>query len=321
MSEATTIHERNDSRREKRWVAAISVLAAVGLTGAKLIVGLMTNSLGILSEAAHSGLDLVAALVTLFAVRYSDKPPDDDHLYGHGKVENLSALFETLLLLATCAWIIYEGIERLIVKHADVDASVWAFAVVVGSIGVDYWRSRALMRAAKKYNSQALEADALHFSTDIWSSLVVLVGLMGVRAGAYFPAHASWLSKADCVAALGVALIVVVVCLRLGRRTLHGLLDTAPVGLSRRIKHAAEAVPGVTDCHRIRVRTSGPYVFVDVHVLVEGTETLEIVHDLTEVVERAIETVVPGADVTVHPEPRPATTPEREKGDSRGWVD
>jgi cation diffusion facilitator family transporter len=299
------------AERDKRWAALSSVLAAIALTTFKVVVGLMTNSLGILSEAAHSGLDLVAAIVTLFAVRVSDKPADPEHPYGHGKVENLSALFETLLLLATCAWIIYEGVERLLVKHAAVDASFWAFAVILLSIVVDYSRSRVLFRAAKKYNSQALEADALHFSTDIWSSVVVFLGLVGVWLGGVFPEHAHLLDKADSIAALGVAAIVVFVCLRLGKRTLHGLLDTAPAGLREKIKESVEALPGVTDCHQIRVRTSGPYLFVDVHVLLDGRQTLTAAHALTEVIERTIEKLAPNADVTVHPEPQPPPESER----------
>ena len=158
--------------REKRIVAATSVAAAVFLTGAKLIVGLMTGSLGILAEAAHSALDLVAAVITFFAVRISDRPADDSHPYGHGKVENLSALVETALLLLTCAWIVYEAVRRLFFADIAINPSLWAFLVIGLSIVIDFSRSRALSRVAKKYGSQALEADALHFSTDIWSSVL-----------------------------------------------------------------------------------------------------------------------------------------------------
>ena len=153
--------------REKRIVAATSVVAAIFLTGAKLVVGLLTGSLGILAEAAHSALDLAAAIITYFAVRVSDRPADESHLYGHGKVENLSALFETLLLLVTCVWIVYEALHRLFWVTIEVNPSLWAFLIMGVSIGIDFTRSRALSRVAKKYKSQALEADALHFSTDI----------------------------------------------------------------------------------------------------------------------------------------------------------
>ncbi len=293
------------AQREKRWAAGSSVLGAVTLTLLKVVVGVTTGSLGILAEAAHSALDLVAALVTLFAVRASDKPADEEHLYGHGKIENISALFETLLLLLTCGWIGYEAMHRLIGEQVHVDASIWAFGVMGISILVDISRSRVLYRAARKYNSQALEADALHFSTDIWSSSVVILGLLGVRLGDMYPQHGTWLSRADSVAALGVAFIVIYVSLRLGKRTLQALLDTAPAGLPERIRDAVDGVPGASGCHNVRVRPSGPGLFVDIHVYVDGNRTLASAHDLTEAIEKRIAEVVPGADVTVHPEPGP----------------
>ena len=155
------------------------------LTVLKLVVGLMTHSLGILAEAAHSGLDLLAAGVTLWAVYMSSRPADRKQTYGYGKFENLSALFETLLLLVTCLWIVYEASRRLFFHEPiEVDPSKWAFLVIMLSIVVDFSRSRALLRVSKKYQSQALEADALHFSTDIWSSCVVLFGLLRRAGGA-----------------------------------------------------------------------------------------------------------------------------------------
>ena len=291
--------------QEKNHAALTSVIAAIGLTSLKIIVGVLTQSLGILAEAAHSALDLVAALVTLLAVRVSGKPADREHNYGHGKIENLSALFETLLLLATCAWIIYEAIQRLFYKPVEVEPSIWAFLVMGISIVIDYSRSRVLYRAARKHNSQALEADALHFSTDIWSSSVVIVGLFFVLIAEKVPSL-SFLHKADAVAALGVALIVIYVRLELGYRTLQSLLDTAPKGLADKIKQAVETVPGVQDCHNIRVRHSGPLLFVDVHITTDGNKTLQDAHDLTEQVEEVVRQLASGADVTVHPEPADA---------------
>src|SRR5215467_7163482 len=174
---SSTVFGSEAMRREKRAVAGNSVLAAIAITVLKIIVGITTGSLGILSEAAHSGLDLVAALVTFFSVRVSDKPADADHQYGHGKVENFSAFLETGLLLLTCVWIVYEAIKRLMVHNVEIEPSLAAFLVMFFSIAVDTWRSRALRRIASKYDSQALQADALHFSTDIWSSSVVIIGL------------------------------------------------------------------------------------------------------------------------------------------------
>lgn len=294
--------------RETRKVAAVSVAGAVALTLLKILVGVSTGSLGILAEAAHSGLDLVAALMTLLAVRISARPADVEHPYGHGKVENLSALFETLLLLATCVWIIEGAAGRLRSGAVEIEVTVWAFLVMGISIVVDVWRSRALYRAAHKYHSQALEADALHFHTDIWSSSVVILGLVCVKLSDWFTGLA-WLVHADAIAAIMVALIVVKVSVQLGMRTVHALLDTAPAGMAKQIIDAAESLPGVENCHNVRMRYSGPRLFVDVHVLVDGSQTLQQAHELTDEVERAIQKVAPDADVTVHPEP--AQSPEK----------
>ena len=287
---------------EKRSVALSSVLAAVGLTAFKIIVGLSTGSLGILAEAAHSGLDLMAAVMTFLAVRISGKPADSNHLYGHGKAENLSGLFETLLLLVTCFWIIYEATHRLLYHATDVEVNYWSFTVMITSIVVDISRSRILYRAAKKYNSQALEADALHFSTDIWSSGVVILGLVCVKISERVPSLA-FLHTADSVAAMMVGLIVVYVSVKLGIRTIQALLDVAPSGIEKKIVSAVEVLPGVTGCHNVRVRYSGPQLFVDIHILVDGNQTLKEAHNLTEEIERTIQKLVPNADVTVHPEP------------------
>jgi len=295
-------YSASEGDREKSSAALSSVIAAVGLTGFKIVVGIATGSLGILAEAAHSGLDLVAALVTFFAVKISGKPADESHLYGHGKVENLSALFETFLLFVTCIWIIYEAVQRLFFKEVQVEASIWGFIVMATSIVIDYTRSRILYRAARKYRSQALEADALHFSTDIWSSSVVIFGLICVLIGNNYP-NLAFLNKADAIAALGVAVIVIYVSIQLGYRTTTALLDTAPKGKKEEIKLAVESIPGVIDCHQIRIRPAGPDNFVDIHILVDGKQNLEEIHAMTEVIERKIRDILPGADVSTHPEP------------------
>jgi cation diffusion facilitator family transporter len=280
--------------REKKTIALSSVVAGLALTVMKLAVGLSTNSLGILSEAAHSGLDLLAALITLFAVTVSDKPADQDHQYGHGKMENVSALFETILLLVTCGWIILEAVERLMKHTSHVEATVWSFLVIVVSIAVDFSRSRALSRVAKKYGSQALEADALHFSSDIWSSLTVLAGLLFVRFG---------FTSVDSVAAIGVALLVLFVSYRLGRRTIDALMDRVPSDLAERIERAARGVEGVEDVRSMRVRMSGSKVFVDAAVGIRRTVPFERAHRVMDDIEKAIHAVQPRADVTVHAEP------------------
>src|SRR4051812_5914269 len=225
MSVSPAIFGPDPMRAEKRAVAGNSVLAALAITTLKIVVGATTGSLGILSEAAHSGLDLVAAVITFFSIRVSDKPADADHQYGHGKVENFSAFIETGLLLLTCIWIIYEATKRLFFHHMEIEPSVAAFVVMFISMGVDFWRSRALGRIAVKYDSQALEADALHFSTDIWSSGVVVLGLLLVLLGRRY--QVGWLRDADPLAALMVAGLVVSVSWRLARRTIDALLDAA----------------------------------------------------------------------------------------------
>ena len=267
------------------------------------MVGVATGSLGILAEAAHSALDLVAAAVTLFAVRVSGKPADREHTYGHGKVENLSALFETLLLLVTCVWIIYEAVQRLWFKTVAVDASAWAFAIMAVSIAVDVTRSRILARVAKKYGSQALEADALHFSTDVYSSAVVILGLVGV----FFSKRPGleWLVKADAVAALGVAAIVVWISIQLGRKTVAVLLDEIPPELRDGLVRAVR-VPGVVQVGRLRVRTSGPETFADVTLTVEPDIALARAHEIATAAEAAARHLLPGADVVVHVEPADA---------------
>lgn len=298
--------------KEKNQAAASSVLAAIGLTSLKIVVGVLTGSLGILAEAAHSALDLVAALMTWFAVRISGKPPDNDHLYGHGKVENLSALVETLLLVITCVWVLFSAATRLIHAKTDIEVTVWSFAVMAFSMIVDFSRSRMLYKAAKKHNSQALEADALHFSTDIWSSGVVIVGLAGVKLSETHPALAL-LKNADALSAIGVAVIVFFICGRLGMRTVQALLDAVPKGLNDQIRKTAESVPGILDCHKVRARYSGAQLFVDAHVLVDGQQSLVDAHALTDEVEAAIQLVAPGADVTVHAEPATVGAAEQQR--------
>ena len=283
-----------ESLREKQRAALSSLLVAIALTTMKAVVGILTNSLGILSEALHSGLDLVAALTTVYAVRASSKPPDEEHLYGHGKYESLSALVETLLLLATCAWITYEAVQRLFFREAHVEATLAAYAVMTVSIILDVSRSRVLYRTAKKYQSQALEADALHFSTDILSSSVVILGLLFVTFGYRI---------ADPLAALGVVVVVVILSLRLGRRTIFVLLDRAPEGLAGTIGAEVVKIPGVKSSSRVRVRPSGAQTFVDLEVLVDRMASFEAVGEIAVAVEHAIRKLVPNSDIVVRTQP------------------
>jgi len=289
-------------RAEKRSAAGNSVLAAIVITSLKLVVGLTTSSLGILSEAAHSGLDLVASILTFFSVRVSDKPADADHQYGHGKIENFSAFVETALLLLTCVWIIYEAVLRLFFRHVQIEPTIAAFAVMVFSMAVDWWRSRALGRIATKYDSQALEADALHFSTDIWSAGVVVLGLLLVLVGRTY--RISWLADSDPIAALFVAGVVVSVSWRLARRTIDALLDAAPPGVRSNIQDAVSRVEGVLDVDRVRIRRAGNRYFADLAVGVARTVTFQRSEQLATAVTESVQRILPNADVTVQPLPR-----------------
>src|SRR5712672_774073 len=302
MPEIQAAFTPESMRKEKRAVAGNSVLAAFAITALKVAVGFTTGSLGILSEAAHSGLDLIAALMTFFSVRVSDRPADADHQYGHGKVENFSAFIETGLLLLTCVWIVYESIRRLFFHTVEIEPSVAAFLVMLLSIGIDAWRSRALGRIATKYDSQALEADALHFSTDIWSSGVVIVGLALVLMGRRY--QVAWLRQADPIAALFVAGVVVSVSWRLARRTIDSLLDAAPAGVRSQITEVVSRVDGVLEVDRVRIRRAGNRYFADLAVGLARTVTFQRSGQLAGAVTAAVQRVLPDADVTVQPLPR-----------------
>ena len=302
MWEAPALFSPESMRAEKRAVAGNSVLAAIAITTLKIVVGVTTGSLGILSEAAHSGLDLIASLLTFFSVGVSDKPADADHQYGHGKVENFSAFVETGLLLLTCAWIIYEAVLRIFFRHIEIEPSIAAFAVMLFSMIVDWWRSRALGRIANKYDSQALEADALHFSTDIWSAGVVVIGLLLVLAGRSY--HVSWLADADPIAALFVAGVVISVSWRLARRTIDALLDAAPPGIRSQIHDAVSRVDGVLEVDRVRIRRAGNRYFADLAVGFARNVTFQRSGQLVSAVTESVRRILPDADVTVQPLPR-----------------
>lgn len=302
MLEDRILLNSGSMRREKRAVAGNSVLAALVITALKIAVGITTSSLGILSEAAHSGLDLVAALVTFFSVRVSDKPADADHQYGHEKFENFSAFIETGLLLLTCIWIVYEAGKRLFFHDVEIEPSIAAFVVMFLSIVVDAWRSRALGSIAAKYDSQALEADALHFSTDIWSSSVVILGLALVWIGRSY--HIEWLRRADPIAALFVAGVVISVSWRLARRTVDALLDAAPAGVRSQILERIRTVDGVLEVERVRFRKAGNRFFADVSVGLERNFTFQRSEQVSDAVTSRVREVLPNADVMVHSVPR-----------------
>ncbi|WP_448207865.1 cation diffusion facilitator family transporter [Azospirillum sp. sgz302134] len=279
---------------EKEAVALGSILASAGMTVGKFAVGVATGSLGLLSEAAHSLLDFGATVLTYLAVRISDQPADAEHPYGHGKIESVSALAETGLLFLTSAWIVYEAVHRLMANDVEVQATWWSVAVVLVSIAIDAYRARELMRVARETNSQALEADALHFSSDILSSSVVLVGLGLVWLG--YP-------KGDALAAIGVSIFVCLAGYRLGRRTIDTLIDTAPAGAAERVEGVVGAVPGIAAVQRVRVRPAGSVLFVDLDVAVGRALPLNRVAEIKAAVTETLRAEMPEAEVTVAAHP------------------
>jgi cation diffusion facilitator family transporter len=286
---------------EKKRAAWLSIGSALLLLALKSFLVARTGSLGVLSEALHSGLDLVAAVITFLSVRVADQPADERHPYGHGKFENFSAFLETGLLVLTAFYIIYEAFVRLFFRSVHIEPSLTAILILFVALGIDINRARTLRATAKKYQSEALEADALHFSTDVWSTLVVIAGIALVWIGSVW--HLPWLAYADAIAGLAVAGVIIWVGAQLGRRTLDALLDAAPAGLQSQIIDAVGNLPGILDVERVRVRRAGNRHFVDATVSVPRTSTLEQVHALTDAIEQRIAEIVP-ADVIVHTEPR-----------------
>lgn len=286
---------------EKKRAALLSVASALALLSLKSFLVARTGSLGVLSEALHSGLDLIAAVITFFSVRVADQPADEKHPYGHGKFENFSAFVETGLLILTALYIIYEAVERLFFRSVNIQPSVTAIVILIAALGIDLTRARALSRVARKFSSEALEADALHFSTDVWSTTVVISGIVLVWAGEKW----NWpaLIYADSVAALAVSAVILWLGWRLGRRTLDALLDVAPEGLQEEITRAVSRMDGVLEVERVRVRRAGNRHFVDATVSVPRSASLEQVHALSDAIERRVGEIVP-SDVMVHAEPR-----------------
>ncbi len=294
--------EHHERAYAKRTAALTSFLAASGITLLKLITGLLTGSLGMLSEAAHSGIDLVASLLTFTSVRVSDRPADAEHAFGHGKVENLSAAVETVLMIVSCIWIAIEAILRILhPARLTLRFSIWPFVVLLLSIVVDSARSVALHRVAKTHRSEALEADAVHFGTDIWSSAAVIAGLLFSFAGQRW----NWpsLRYADPIAALLVAGIILHVTWKLARRTLDSLLDATPAEVRDKIQgqilRDLRAIPDVVSVQRLRVRRSGSDYFVDLTVGLPRALSFQQSEQVTLAATDAVQKRLEGADVVV----------------------
>ncbi len=293
-----------ESSALKRRVALKSMLAATCMTALKLAAGLISGSLGVLSDAAHSGLDLVGAGITFFSVRVSDKPADEDHTYGHGKVENLSAFFEAGLMAISCAWIIWAAIQRILHHTFELRYSVWPVLVLLTSIAVDFWRSRELRGVAEQTGSPALATDAFHFASDIWASLAVLAGLLATWMGAAF--HVGWLRYADPVAAIFVSLMILRITTQLTTEAVGVLMDQIPAETRLRVILEAERVPGVLAVEQARVRRSGPGYFADLTLALPRSYTFEHTGELVRAATDAVHRALPTADVVIHTVPRQA---------------
>ncbi|WP_348264473.1 cation diffusion facilitator family transporter [Telmatobacter sp. DSM 110680] len=286
----------------KRRVALQSMLAASCMTALKLAAGLISGSLGVLSDAAHSGLDLAGSGITFFSVRVSDKPADEDHSYGHGKVENLSAFFEAGLMAISCAWIIWEAIQRIRSNTFELRYSIWPVLVLLTSICVDFWRSRELRRVAEHTGSPALATDAFHFASDIWASLAVLCGLLATWAGVAL--HIDWLRYADPVAAIFVSIMILRITTQLTREAVGVLMDQIPAETRMRVIREAERVPGVLAVEQARVRRSGPKYFADLTLALPRSFTFEHTGELVRAATEAVHRALPQADVVIHTVPR-----------------
>lgn len=270
-------------------VAAISIFASAGMAAAKFAVGIAIGSLALISEALHSSVDVIATVITWLVVRVSDQPADEEHHYGHGKFESLSALFVIALLYVLAGGILVESWSRLREGAPPPTISAIPFVVLVIDIAVNFWRARALHRTARETRSQALAADALHFASDVLGSIAVIIGL--VLTGLGF----GW---GDSVAAIAVAVMISILGLRLGRSTVETLLDRAPEGASEKARLAIHSVPGVVGVERVRIRMVGPTHFIDAIAKVPRTYPIDRVEAIKQTAQAAVSDALGDADLT-----------------------
>jgi cation diffusion facilitator family transporter len=293
-----------ESSAEKRQVARHSMLAAAAMTLLKLAAGLLSGSLGVLSDAVHSGLDMAGAALTFFSVQVSDKPADEDHTYGHGKIENLSAFCEAILMAISCAWIIWEALDRIFRHTTELHHSIWPVLVLLTSIGVDFWRSRKLRAVARRTGSPALATDAFHFASDIWVTLAVLAGLGASWVGVHY--RIGWLQYADPFAAVVVSIMILRLTLLLGRETVAVLMDEVPAETRRKLVQEVEQVEGVLAVEQARVRRAGAGYFADLTLALPRRFTFEHTGELVQSATDAVHRALPKADVVIHTVPRQA---------------
>jgi len=306
-----TTPEAGSSRRPLSGAARtalVSVGAAVVLIAIKLVAGIGANSLALMSEAVHSGADLVAALLAFFALRVAGRPPDADHPYGHGKAEHLSALIEGTMLIVASAVIIYEAIGRLLGSGPTVTTSPWVFGVVGVVICIDATRAVTSWRGARRHQSAALAAGAVHFASDMAGTLAVLIGLLAVSAG--YP-------SGDAIAALVVAVMVLVASGTLLRQNADILLDRASPEDISAARAAVEAL-GDLEVRRLRLRTAAGHHWADVVVAMPPGAALAQAHAVADRVEETLDRVLPGVDAVVHVEPGTGSLVERVRASAQG---
>lgn len=291
-----------ESSAQKRQVALHSMLAAGIMTLLKVAAGLLSGSLGVLSDAAHSGLDLAGATLTFFSVQVSDKPADEDHTYGHGKIENISAFCEAILMIVSCGWIIWEAIDRMLNHSTVLHHSIWPVLVLLTSIAVDYWRSKQLHAVAVRTGSAALATDAFHFASDIWSTVAVLGGLGASWAGERL--GIGWLNYADPFAAILVSIMILRLTIILGRETIGVLMDEVPAETRLKLVREVEQVEGVMAVEQARVRRAGPGYFADLTLALPRRFTFEHTGELVQAATDAVHRALPTADVVIHTVPR-----------------
>lgn len=295
-----------NAHAQKTSAALGSALAAFVITFLKLATGLASGSLAMLSDAAHSGLDMLGSILTLLSVRVSDKPADEDHPYGHAKVENISAFVEMFLMVASSFWIIVEAIERMARHDVSLRFAGWPLAVLALSMAVDWWRSRRLRRVAEQTGSAALEADAAHFRADIWSSAAVFVGISLSWLGKIYRMRA--LRYSDSVTALMVAALILFLAWRVGRRSFITLVDATSAGTRSRVLAEVRQVDGVLSVDQARMRSVGATHFADLTLSLSRQLTFQRIEQLVQEATLAVQRVLPGADVVIRTVPRETET-------------
>lgn len=284
----------DEINKKKIRVANISLFAAFFIVFIKAFASYISGSIGVLSELFHSSTDLIATIATILSIRYSAKPPDKNHHYGHEKIESFSALFQVIILIMMCAYLIYESIDRIITP-VEIKLNIFVFSVILLCIFIDIQRSRALMKIAKETNSQALEADSLHFSSDVLSSVVVLIGMVF----SYF----QWFHLADPISALIVSVIIIITTLGLSKKAISSLLDRVPDGVEERISEIINSIKGIEGIKTLRLRGSGSRIFVDAVIQIGRTKSFSMTHELMDLAEKKIKEELPNCDLVIHSEP------------------